>query len=587
MSLIDSPVLVPEPEEAPRGVGQRGAPAGAPVSSTHRTLSVVAALGLLWPTSLAWGGIVAAPVTGLAVIVLFGAILWLAHAVITAPDEVALCRLDRWLLVVGLLALGAWTATYLRTHTYGSDEAAFTQGAATLLLHGHDPYGAHLAGWLDTFGINSRVVTFTMSGGTVDTFGYPALPLLVAAPFVWLTGGGQAIPIVDVLVLMATTVAAFLALRPGLRPLCVVVAIGFPTLSQYALSGMVEILAVAALTVVAARWTDIGASGRLTRRDAVRGAALGLALATNQLAWFISPFFFVAVFLVRRPALGPRRAAALCLRFLLIAVAVFAAVNAPFVAWDPSAWLHGVSAPLTQHAIPYGQGLVGLAVFLRLGGGRLDLFNDAGALLYLALLILFSARVRRLGPAWVLLPTAALFVSGRSLAAYWMVLGIPLLVSVASAEMPVVRRAAQLHLRPGRPLTPLTIGLSFVPAALSLTLALTVRSPLELRVVSAKSDEAVAQVTEVHVFVHNRSSRPMAALFSLNSSGQGLSFLRVVRGPRELAPGSSAVYDLRAPDAGAMTPDGTPFIVQAFSTGPRAVSSSPSFAPAGRVANAW
>ena len=35
----------------------------------------------------------------------------------------------------------------------------------------------------------------------VDTFGYPALPLLVAAPFVWLTGGGQAVPIADVVVL--------------------------------------------------------------------------------------------------------------------------------------------------------------------------------------------------------------------------------------------------------------------------------------------------------------------------------------------------------------------------------------------------
>ena len=547
----------------------------------------MAAIGLLWPTYLAWGGIVASPATGVAVIALFAGLLWLIHAIVAADDEAALARLDRWLLVVGLLVLAAWAAVYLRVHDYGTDEAAFTQGAATLLLHGHNPYGAHLVGWLNTFGLNSRFLTYTMGGGMVDTFGYPSLPLLLVAPTVWLTGGGQAVPILDVAVLMAATAVGFRALPSPLRPLALIVAIGFPTLGIFAVSGLVEILTMAALAVVATRWTDIGATGRLTRRDVVRGVALGLALSSNQLAWFVVPFLLVGIYLVRVPGLGRRGAIGAAGRLLAIGVAVFVLINAPFIVWDPGAWLGGVAAPLTQHAIPYGQGLIGLTLFLRLGGGSLDAFNDAGMAIYFALLVLYAARARRLGAAWMILPTAAFFVSGRSLGGYWMVLGIPMLVSVATTDPRPLRAAAQLSLRAGRRLSAAALTLCFVPAALCLTLALTVRSPLEMHVVSAASDPTVDAVSQVRVVVRNRSGRPITPHFSLDSAGQAMGFLRIAAGPRSLSPGTSALYTLTAGDAGAMSPDGTPFVVQAVSAAPRAISSSPSFSPRGPVAAAW
>jgi uncharacterized membrane protein len=559
----------------------------APVSSAHRALSLVAAVGLLWPTAAAWNGIVAAPQTGLAVIALVAGIIWLIHAIVAADDEASLVALDRWLLVAGLLVLAAWAATYLRGHDYGTDEAAFTQGAASLLIHGHNPYGAHLLGWLNTFGVNSRFLTYTMGGGVVDAYGYPALPLLIVVPFVWLTGGGQALPIADVAVLMAATAVAFRALPSTLRPLALIVAIGYPVLGNFAVSGLVEIFTMGAFTVVAARWTDIGATGRLTARDAIRGVALGLALSTNQLAWFVAPFLLVGIYLIQRPTLGRRAAVGAAGRLLAVAVGVFAIVNAPFIIWDPGAWLGGVAAPLTQHAIPYGQGLIGLTLFMRLGGGSLDAFNDSGAALYVALLVLYAARARRLGAAWMILPTAAFFVSGRSLAGYWMVLGVPMLVAVASTQNARVRAAAQLSLRAGRRVSRPALALCFVPVGACLTLALTVRSPLEMRVLSATSTPALGAVSQLRVFVHNRSAHAVTPHFSLDSSGQALGFLTIASGPRSLRAGRSALYRLRAPDSGAMSPDGTPFVVQAVSSGPRAVSSSPSFSPRGPVSNAW
>jgi hypothetical protein len=40
-----------------------------------------------------------------------------------------------------------------------------------------------------------------------------------------------------------------------------------------------------------------------------------------------------------------------------------------------------VTAPISQHALPYGQGLVGLTTVLRLGGGAVDAYTyTAGAL---------------------------------------------------------------------------------------------------------------------------------------------------------------------------------------------------------------
>jgi uncharacterized membrane protein len=100
-------------------------------------------------------------------------------------------------------------------------------------------------------------------------------------------------------------------------------------------------------------------------------------------------------------------------------MATFLVINLPFIAWGPAAWFSGVLAPLSQHALPYGQGLVGLSVYLRVGGGAIDAYSYAAALLYLALLAWFIMDFGRLARCCFVLPSVALFVSGRSLSVYW------------------------------------------------------------------------------------------------------------------------------------------------------------------------
>ena len=557
--------------------------------ASHRTISLLAALGLFWPLSKAWNDIVAVPSAGLAVVALTGGALWLVAAIATAKTESQLERLDRWLLL-GLLVLVAVAATVLQTQSaYFTDEASFEQGAASLLLHGHDPYGANLVGLLAAFSTPSRYLTYTMSGGIVSSYGYPALPLLIVAPFVELTRG-QAVPIADVVVLMLATVFAFKLLPKERRGAAVILCVAFPALEGFALSGLNSVLAMAALLPVAARWTTAGQRGSLSRGDRLAAVCLGLAMATNQLAWFIAPFPLAGMYLLRRPALGGRRARKVTLGYLGLALAAFAVVNAPFFVWNPGAWVSGVAAPLTQHAIPYGQGLVGLTLFMRLGGGALYAYDYAAALLYVALFVVYLARFRTLARAGFLLPLAALFVSGRSLSEYWIAPVAVIALSVVMADDRAISRAAQLPLALRRLAGPaaqraVVAGL-FVPAVICLGIALATPQPLTVRILSARSSRTFDSVEEVGVSVCNTSDQALRPHFATNVSGQAVVW-NIARGPAVLAPGTVAAYELRAPDASSMAPNGSPFVVEAYTASPRTISSSVSFVQPGAVPGNW
>jgi hypothetical protein len=544
----------------------------------HRAISLTATLGLLWPLFQGWWSeIVQAPTIGLATVGLTAAALVLACLILAAASEEALERLDRWLLVLALLTIiVACVARLNLSSGYGTDEAAFVHASAATLLHGHDPYGANLLWSLSRFGVEAG--TPTMSGGLISTLGYPAFPVLLAVPFVALLGGGQAVAVADVFVLLLVTAGVFFALPSRQRPLAVVLCVCIPALLDLAVSGLVAIPALATLVLVAHRWASIGERGRLTRREWIGALALGIAVSTSQLAWFIAPFLLIGIVQLRRPAFGARRALALAVRYAALAAVTFLALNLPFIVWGPGAWLRAVAAPLVQHAIPYGQGLVGLTVFLRIGGGDLDAYSYAAGALYISLLILYAARFRRLGRACFLLPILALFSSGRSLGEYWLAL-VPV-CAIAALTVPSAALRAAGELRWPRPprgprarlLRATAPAALFLPAAALLALALLSPAPLALRVLAAPPDQARTAVTQLRVEVRNRSSVPLRPHFMANSTGQTIGFWRILSGPRTLAAGAEAQYVLAARDSYAFVTQ--PFVVQALTGSPMTISSS-------------
>ena len=569
--------LAPAPEE--RAPSATRDPAG--WLTIHRMVSLVAVLGLLWPELKTWNDIITAPLPGVMTIALTGATIVLASVVAAAPTEETIERLDRWVLGLGVLVLVAWAGWGLRNSSgYSTDEAAFVHGAASLLLHGQDPYGANLTPSLARFGVPEIYWTYTMSGGVVSTLGYPALPVLVAVPFVALLGSGQAVVFAEIVVLLIAVGTTFLALPRPWRPLAVLVCVGFPALEGFATAGMNVVLMLPALIVVARRWTRVGESGSLVRQDRLAAVALGLALSTNQLAWFAAPFVLIGILLLRRGDLGRRRACAITVRYGGLAALTFLALNAPFIVWGPSAWARGVAAPLDQHAIPYGQGLIGLTAALGVGGGAIDVYTYAAFALYLGLLVLFAASFRTLARCCFALPVIALYASGRSLSEYWLVLAVPIVVGALAADRGALKTAAELtwparlRLRvPARIVSPAL----FAPTVALLAVALLVPAPLSIDVLRVGVNQPDTAVLRLWVAVRNRSSTALRPHFAINSTGQASPFWRILEGPSVLAGGAEARYVLGVTDVDPA--HAGPFRVQAVTGSPRTISSSSVFRP--------
>lgn len=588
-----STLLTQRRPASPRAAADRPEARGflaAPSSlAIHRAIGVVAALGLFAPIFNSWNDVVAVPSSGVVVMALFVGALWLVMAFAAARAEGDVARLEPWLLVLGLLVLAEWTAVALHGQaSYGTDEAAFEQGAATLLVHGHDPYGANLLSALAGYSTLGKYVTHTMNGGLVTSFGYPSVSALLVAPFVLLTGGGQAVPIADLLALVIATVIVYRAFPVGWRSLAVVLCVGFTTLSGFALAGVNAIIAMTFLLVVVHRWTATGQDGRLARRGRIQAVALGLALGTNQLAWFLAPFLVAGIYLVCSGDLGRRGALRVTGGYVGLALATFVAVNLPFIVWGPMAWIHGVAAPLTQHAIPYGQGLVALTLFLRVGGGALNAYNYAAMALYGALLVVYVGHFRRLGRAGLVLPLLALFVSGRSLAEYWMTLLAVLAIGALTVDDHAIRGALPLvsrRLGSRRVRRGLTAAV-FLPALVCIGVALGTPAPLSLRILSAHSSPRLRAVAELRLLAVNRSASPLRPHFATNVTGQAV-FWNIRSGPAVLAPHGRAVYRLAAPDPGSMPINGTKFVVEAYTASPRTVSSTVPFAKDGPVPGYW
>lgn len=545
------------------------------VDLAHRAIVVLVALSLLGPAFAIWSGIVPLRLTGLASgLLTAGSLAALVGAAVVRTDR-GLRRVEVALLALGAMALVAWAASVVVANPgYGTDEAAYEQYAAQLLLKGLNPYAHNLLPALRQFQVPIQYATYTTSGGVVSTLGYPALPVLLVVPFIWLTGGVQAVPVANVTALVATMVVTFFVLPRRFRALAVLSVVGLPILFGYAVAGVNVIMSLPFLVVVAWRFMETGAGGRLGRRGIAQAVCLGLAVSVQQTAWFIAPFVLVAIWAARRKELDRATCARVLGRYVGIAGATFLALNAGFIAAGPGLWAKGVLGPLLQHAIPYGQGLIDLPVFAGIGGGDLTLYTLGAVALLGALLACFWMFFDSLWRCAFILPSLALFFPTRSLAEYWMTLVALWVVSVfaptplpRSTPSPGNRRRGTW--RHGR----LVLGvLAFIPGVGLVGLAVASRSPLGMDVVGIRTNGEFQRVWELNVEVTNHSSSPLVPHFATNSSGQMTPFWHRVSGPATLPPHHRARYLLAAPNVGSMPGITQPFQLDAVTNRPGTVS---------------
>jgi len=353
-----------------------------------------------------------------------------------------------WLFICVMATVSlAWLFTVPRRHAddwtpYHNDAIALNECAARLVLEGKDPYAA-----LDIFdcygrlglgadrttplrdGLFADVTVYptddqldtawalrSRDGGNVEFVSrpsYPSLSFVLLVPFVALG--------VDTNYLYVACLIAAMGLLcwrapAGLRPFVLTGLLGASCLAAFTVGGSADLLYAVPL-VIAWIW-----------RERLGGAlAFGVAAAIKQIAWFVTPFWLIAI--------GARDGWRAALRQGAASAAVFVGVNLPFALWHPADWLAGVLTPVTAPMFPRGAGLVFAAT-----NGDLPLW---GASTYLALeglailaCLLIAWRTRRTSPEiGIALALIPLFFAWRSLFSYFFL--IPLFAFAGLVRMPL------------------------------------------------------------------------------------------------------------------------------------------------------
>jgi len=455
-------------------------------------------------------------------------------------------RLRRWveLIILGgtIVGFGVWCWVQIRVApSYGTDEVAFDQYAAQLLLHGHNPYMASMAPAFNIFHVSPNGFTFRLDGTAVTQLSYPSMSFLVYVPFLWLGLNIQAGIIVNCLAWAIALVVGYALLPRDLR--WIVLVLGFMGLYVgFAVGGVTDAIYVPLLMVGIAKWDKYHLLEGWRRW--IAPTALGLALGVKQTPWLVLPFVLTAMALESEAA-GVRGMELLRRPwgYLWRTVVIFIAPNVPFMIWNFHGWLHGVLTPIEGGIVPAGEGYIALSNFLGLGGGNLTLYGLLGLGILGVLVAALIATYPKAKPLIIFFPSIALFFVARSFANYLTMLLLPLLVGAASVDLS--------HLKLPRRSTKALALLLIPPVVFSATMFVAtaaIGQPLSIQIQSVQTTGQLATVIRVTVEVRNESSSTQVPVFSTESGGAITAPWNILTGPATLQKGETAVYELGAPN---------------------------------------
>jgi hypothetical protein len=257
--------------------------------------------------------------------------------------------------------------------------------------------------------------------------------------------------------------------------------------------------------------------------------------------------------------------------------------------WQPSAWFHGTLTPLLDPLVADGQGVVSLALHGVTGGVNLSLLTVSCALAYVAVVVAFAAFYPTLKRIWPLLLPAVFFFSARSLSSYLVNLFPVAVIAAATvtAAVPASPRRSGLRRSMGpTALAPtarvsatggraLLVALLTTGAVALSVLALT-SSPLQLTVRAVTTSHGGRTVDTVTVGVRNRTGAAVTPHFLVNTGDNPNGFWLVADGrPTVVGPHQEATLTLHAPVSTTAPQKGASWLVEAYTSSPRALSTSP------------
>ena len=497
---------------------------------------------------------------------------------------------------LALAVSGFLVWSYLQVVTapgYATDEIAFDQYAAQLLTHGLNPYTHSMAPAFALYHVSPNGYTFHLDGSPVTSLSYPSLSFLIYVPFIMAGWSSQVAVAINVAAWAVGVVLAFAFLPRSVRPLAIVVG-SLSVYIGYAVGGVTDALFVPLLIGAVVRWDRFA----WTRGPgAWRGPVLlGLAMAVKQTPWALLPFLAAGVTLEARGRGANRNETArTAARYCAIALVAFLVPNLAFVAANPRAWLSGVLTPLSSHTVPAGQGLVGLSLFLGLGGGSLLAYSAALVVVLVAMWVIYVFTYPALKACAVAMPAVVLFFSARSFGSYL----VTMLPAAIVAAMTIRREPAERVETSGaetRPIAPArtrarspsacprahvraVLAVSLCACALVVGSIFWYRPPLSVTITSVRTTGQLATVVQMGVEVTNHSRHALRPAFSVESGGTLTAFWSADGPGGPIPPGHRAHYTLFAPNFFAQPPISGGFQVVAFTDSPGTVSRSSAYVP--------
>ena len=519
----------------------------------------------------AWAGSVTVPGASLISLAVIAVALWGAWHTWAAPDGLGTWGqaliLAAIIVGIGCYAVSAW----LIQPGYGTDAAAFDQYAASLALHGVNPYTHSMAPALAQFHVPEVFHTYRLDGSSVDSLSYPAGSFLLYMPALAVGLKIQAANVVD-LAFWALSGLLMWRMLPRNCSWVAGIIMSAAVYVSFMIGGLTDALFVPFILIAVYRWDRFGDKAERSVARWIGPIALGIACSIKQTPWFVVPYLVIGVWLEHRAA--GTRPLRVVVRYCVVTVVTFVAINLPFLESNPGAWVRGTLLPLVEPTIPDGQGLIDLTIFDHLGGGRLWLYTLAGFAFTVAAVLAFCMRYSALKQAWVPLVAVSFFLPTRSFGSYLFML-VP-----AAIIAGLTTRPAPASWRPPRNrwLYPSVLGLGGATVALAASAIMT-RAPLAMHIVATQSTGQVGTIDQVTVTVANHTDHVQRPHFTVDAAGHATTFWNPVDpAGKSLVPQigafASATFILRAPNTGSMPAVSTPLFVMAFTSGPSAISTS-------------
>jgi hypothetical protein len=536
-------------------------------------------LGVLTGGIDLWGFWWSSPLTVVlaGVITLGGIVGMTACWVVRSPRSTVLQALG---LGAALVAVAFPEGVIIHTRLfYTTDSAAFDDVASRALLHGSNPYTTSLSGAARLLDVPDRFWTYTIAGGHVTHASYPAGSFLVNVPAMALGMHHHVVDWMDLTAWVVTGLLLFAFMPAALRWLAALVVLTPIFAGMFGNSGT-DATFLPFLVVAVWRWDRFALGPDAGRVRWLGPIALGVACAIKQLPWFCVPFLLLGVAIeARRRGRSPFGTG---VRYLVPVVVTFAVINLPFALWSPGPWLHGTLTPFVDPLIADGQGLVALATHGVTGGADLAFLAAAGALALVALLGAFATWYSALKRVWPLLLPAAFFFSARSLSSYLVDLfPVAVVAAVTVADAPASSRplgSATRHRRSdrGRGLIPwVAVGMPTAGVVVCSALAFS-SAPLQLSVLSVQSSHRGRVLDAVTVTVHNPTDAALSPHFLVNTGNQPNGFWKPSGGGGTVVrPHGTVTLTLRSPVQTTAPEPGARWLVEAYTSTPRALSTSP------------